>query len=206
MNQTEYLELGRWTFSIVIPALSGLVGVTIGAWLTSRRERTHRRHDFISQQLSNFYSPLLGLRTEIRMRSEFRVRVHETANAAWVELCEAARRVNTETLERLSRERFPEFDKILEFDNARFINELLPAYRRMVTVFRDNLWLAESETRDHFPNLLEFVEIWDRSVADSLPREVLTRLGHNEKALQPLYNNLQETHDALRSQLAAGDA
>src|SRR5882672_4414106 len=136
----EAPDLQRWGLSIVIPALSGLVGVVIGAWLTGRRERSQRRHDFISQQLSSFYSPLLGLRTEIRMRSEFRVRVSEAADAAWRDLCAEARRVGTEELQRLTRERFPEFEKIITFDNDRLRNEILPAYRRMVTLFRENLW------------------------------------------------------------------
>jgi len=204
VNTSEYLEIMRWAISIAVPALSGLIGVLVGAWLSGRRERAQRRHDFIAQQLGEFYSPLLGLRTEIRARSEFRVRVHGEADAAWRELCEAARRISVDELQRLTNERFQQFEKIIEFDNQRLTNELLPAYRKMVSLFRDNLWLAEPETRVHFPRLLEFVDVWDRSIAEALPREVLTRLGHDERLLDVLYADLQATHERLRQRLAQG--
>jgi hypothetical protein len=198
--------LARWGLSIAVPAAAGLFGVIIGAWLAGRRDRQQRRHDFVTQQLRHFYSPLLGLRSEIRMRSEFRLKVHDIANSAWQTLCGDARKVGPEALAGLSKERFPEFDKIIKYDNRQLVDRLLPAYRKMVEIFRENLWLAEPETKAHFAKLLEFIDIWDRSVEDSLPREVLVLLGHDEKSLEPLYKNLQETHDSLRSRLAKGQA
>ena len=50
----QSVELVRWGISIGIPALSGLVGVVIGAWLTGRRERSQRRLAFVEEQLKDF--------------------------------------------------------------------------------------------------------------------------------------------------------
>src|SRR3990167_940518 len=94
-----------WVVSIAVPALAGLVGVVIGAWLTGRRERRQRRLAFVETQLRDFYSPMLGLRNEIRMRSELRVQLHETADAVWRELCAQARERGVEDLGDLSATR-----------------------------------------------------------------------------------------------------
>lgn len=59
--------------SVLIPALFGLVGVVLGAWLTGRYERKRRQLDFLKAQLQEFYSPLLGLRAGIRSRNELRL-------------------------------------------------------------------------------------------------------------------------------------
>jgi hypothetical protein len=37
--QQQAFDVVRWIASIAIPAVSGLAGVAIGAWLTSRREQ-----------------------------------------------------------------------------------------------------------------------------------------------------------------------
>jgi len=188
-------------------AAAGLVGVFLGAWLNGRRERIQRRYDFVARQLRDFYSPMLGLRREVRMRSELREKVREGARAAWNELSAAARREGTpEALQRLTRERGPDFTKIIDYDNQQLTNELMPAYRSMVKVFRDNYWLAESDTRAYFQTLIEFVELWDRFIADALPREVLTGLSHGEHLLTPFYDHLEAKHDDLRSRLARGVA
>jgi len=200
------LELIRWGISIAVPAVAGLVGVAIGAWLTGRRERRQRRLAFLERQLKDFYSPMLGLRNEIRMRSELRVRIHDTAGRVWKELCERAREVSVDTLGSLSRDRFPEFAKLIEYDNKQLQDELLPAYREMIKLFRENLWLADPDTRTYYQPLIEFVELWDRWLEKSIPGEVIERLGHSEEALQPFYAHLQQRHDSLRGRIEAGAA
>lgn len=79
-NDTQCLELFRWGISIGVPAASGLCGVIIGAWLSGRREIRQKQHAFIERQLLNFYSPLLGIRSDIQMRSELRVKIHQAAD------------------------------------------------------------------------------------------------------------------------------
>jgi hypothetical protein len=94
----------------------------------------------------------------------------------------------------------------IEYDNNQLTEGLLPAYRRIVTIFRDNYYLAEERTCAHFRPLLEFVDIWDRWLDRSIPREVIEELGHNEKSLQALYTELEETHTTLRAKLSNGKA
>jgi len=200
----QSIELARWAISIGVPALSGLAGVVIGAWLTGRRERRLRRLAFTERQLKDFYSPLLGLRKEIRTRSELRVKIHNAADAAWRQLCEDARNVNVEALQQLSQTRGPEFTSLIEYDNTQLQQDLLPAYRQMVKLFRENLWLADPDTREHYPQLVEFVELWDRWLAKSIPAEVIQSLEHSEDNLKPFYDHLDVKHDALRAKLERG--
>ncbi len=168
MDELQAFEVVRWGFSIAVPATAGLLGVVIGAWLTSRREKVQRRLGFIERQLKGLYSPLLGIRKEIELRSELRVRIHDATGAAWRDLCEDARgRGGVDALQELSDKRGPVFKGLIEYDNTQFRQELMPAYRKMVTTFRDNLWLAERETQAYLGPLIEFVDLWDRWISDS---------------------------------------
>ena len=147
---------------------------------------------------------MLGLRNEIRMRSELRVRIHDAADAVWRELCEQERRVGIDALSDLSRTRGPKFDRLIEYDNKQLQEELLPTYRQMAKLFRENLWLADPDTREHYQNLIEFIELWDRWLANSIPGEVIKRLGHSEDRLKPFYEHLQQRHDTLRTKIEQG--
>ena len=204
-NQT--IEIVRWSISVGAPVLSGLAGIFIGAWLSGRQAKAQRKHSFIEKQLSHFYSPMLGLRSEIRMRSELRVKIQDTANSAWKELCEDARqRGGPEETRKLSDDRFREFKGIIEYDNRMLTEELIPAYKTMVKIFRENMWLAEPSTREYFRKLLEFVDMWDRWLDKSMPVEVLEKLRHTEETLHPFYEHLEQTHSSLRKKLETGEA
>ena len=89
----------------------------LGAWLSGRREIRQRRLSFIEKQISEFYSPLLGIRSEIRMRSELRVKIHSTADIEWRKLCEKNQKFGVEALQKLTDERGKEFTEIVEYDN-----------------------------------------------------------------------------------------
>lgn len=200
----QSIELLRWAISIGVPALAGLAGVVIGTFLTGRRERNQRRLAFVEKQLKDFYSPMLGLRNEIRMRSELRVRISNTADDVWRELCERERQIDVEALSDLSDTRFPEFAKVIDYNNKQLQEELLPAYRQMAELFRKNLWLADLDTRAHYQHLIEFIDLWDRSLAKSIPGEVIQRLGHSEENLNPFYEHLARRHDDLRAKIEKG--
>jgi len=132
----QCIDLIRWGLTIVVPAIFGLVGVVIGAWLTGRREHRLRRLTFIEKQINDFYSPMLGLRNEIHMRSQLRVRIYEAADSAWHELLDQVGERNQEELQTLSRDRYPAFQSLIEFDNRQLREELLPAYHQMAKLFR----------------------------------------------------------------------
>ncbi len=62
----------------------------------------------------------------------------------------------------MEKERFPDFEAVIEYDNKQPIGELLPLYRQMVSHFATNMWLAEPSTLQYFGVLIEFVEMWNR--------------------------------------------
>jgi len=192
--------------SVVVPVASGLIGVLIGAWLSARRDQSQRRLAFVEKQLANFYSPMQGLREEIASTSELRLRIQQEAERAWREVCSQVRKEDHEALARLNTERAQEFNKIIEFDNDKLQKELLPAYRRMANLFRENYWLAEKDTRVYYAAVLEYAEIWERWNTGALPVEVWRKLNHTEANLAGFYRHISESHDWLRAKLERGAA
>jgi len=203
MSNPDQIEVLKWGISIMVPAISGLCGVAIGAFLTSRREKLKRKHSFLSKQLTDFYSPLLVIRKELKASGELRLRISSAADIEWRKLC-GRYEGQPDELRKLSETRGKRFEKIIDYNNEKLKNEALPAYHRMIKIFRDNMWLAEESTLRHFSALIEYVDIWDRFMAETLPGEVVTALGHTEESLYPLYEDLQKRHDEIRSQLAEG--
>lgn len=199
-------DLTRWIVSVSVPALSGLTGVMIGAWLTRRQQKEQRKLDFVEKQLRCFYSPLLGIRNEIRMLSELRLKISESADRQWRKICEEAREAGgADCVAQVTNERKAVFMKAIEYDNKQLTESLLPAYHRMVATFRENYYLGENETREHFGSLLEFVDIWDRWLDRSIPHEVTKDLNHGEKGLQSFYADLEKTHNELSAKLRNGE-
>jgi len=119
-------------------------------------------------------------------------------------LCEETKEFGVEAYQRLTEERGKEFKEIIEYDNRQLKEELIPAYRKMVNLFRDKMWLAEDETKKYFKSLLEFVELWERILDRSLPMEVVQAIEHGEESLHPFYDHLQNEHDELRKKLQGG--
>jgi hypothetical protein len=198
------LDLLRWAVQIVVPALAGFVGILAGAWLTARRERTTRRYAFLTQQLQALYGPLLGMRNEIRALSEMRETVSEAANAAWAEISDRTRSMDPDRARDVTRERGPDFQAIIEYDNTKLREVLLPRYRQMLDTFRGNLGLARPESLPYFATFVHYLDVWDRAQAETLPYEVRTRIGHAEASLTPLYEHIERTVDELRNALATG--
>jgi hypothetical protein len=135
-----------------------------------------------------------------------REKVRAAAHAEWQRLCQDARDTADppENLRKLSTEKGPELERVFDYDNQQLVEDLVPSYRRMLTVFRDNLWLAEPETRSNLGKLIEFVELWERWLAKAVTAEVVRRLGHSEESLHPFYEHLEKKHDELRGRLSRG--
>ncbi len=58
--------------SIASRAGAGVIGVLSGPLVASSHARHQSKLAFIEKQLSEFYSPMVGIRKEIRVLSEFR--------------------------------------------------------------------------------------------------------------------------------------
>jgi len=186
----------------IISAASGLGGVFLGGWLSSRNEQRKRRLDFVEMQLQELYSPLLSIRKQLRTLSELRVRVGTEAVAAWQELCAEAREFGPAALTKLSAERSADWDAITHYENEQWKNELLPRYKQMLEIFREKFWLAENSTREQFQKLIVYIELWDRALNKTIPGEVIARLGVRETELEPLYGDLERTFERLRAKLS----
>ena len=80
----------------------------------------------------------------------------------------------------------------------------MPAYSQMAKLFRENLWLADPDTREHYERLIEFIELWIRWLAKSIPGEVIKQLEHSEERLKPFYDHVRQRHDDLRAKIEQG--
>jgi hypothetical protein len=188
-----------------LPAISagaGLAGVLIGSWLTTRREREERRLQFIQRQLEEFYAPFCALRQEIRAKGEVRVRVSKASAAEWAALFEGVE--SPEQKQEIEARHKDQFESIVPYNNKQLADEHIPGYRRLLDLFRKKLWLVERSTRIHYPTLVEFVEVWNRRVAGSLPASVAERMGHGEENLDSLYEDAERHRDQLQRMLKDG--
>lgn len=185
----------------IVPVLSGLAGVLIGGWITSKTQQKERRAKRIKEQLDQFYGPLLGMRAQILAKSEVRLKVSGATSEAWRKLIgrfdDAQFDQRFEYIERTQAERFPDFQKVIDENNRQLIEDILPMYRKMVKHFADNMSLSESSTRQHFGALVEFVEIWDRWLNKTIPGEAIPLLGHSEDNLKPFYQDLGDHMNSL---------
>jgi hypothetical protein len=68
-----------WLLPSLVSALSALVGVSIGGWITTRNQKIDRRYHHLQEQLG-FYGTMLGMRKEIRAKSEVRKRIQDLSN------------------------------------------------------------------------------------------------------------------------------
>lgn len=183
----------------LVPALSGLAGVAIGGWITSLNQKRERRETHIKNQLSEFYSPLLGIRSQIKAKSEVRLKVSNAAQALW-----PAKFVGIDdpmVKKQISDTDFPAYEKLLDYNNRQLTEEIIPLYRKMLEIFTDCMWLAEVSTVGHYPALVEFVEVWNRFLDKSLPREVIDHIEHKEEKLKPFYDDLQKHFTELSQRL-----
>lgn len=66
-----------------ISAAAGLLGVIVGGTVTAHSQKIQRKHARQRDQLEKFYSPLIGMRDDIRSKSEMRTKLHSAAGIAW---------------------------------------------------------------------------------------------------------------------------
>jgi hypothetical protein len=168
-------------FQIVIPGLAGLLGVLVGGWITTRNQKIERQHQRIREQLSNSYSVLIGMHKQIREKSQVRVKLRGIANRAYQnELKQAGD--DQIAAKRIADASEPAYEKIMEYDNQQLTEELVPLYRSMLDHLTKNMWLAEPSTLEHYPALVEYVELWNRGLKQTLPTEVMFEVEHEEKS------------------------
>lgn len=194
--------MGAEAWSLLQSVVSGLVGAGVVYYFGIRQLVVQRRLAFVERQLVEFYAPLAGIRKQIRAKSELRLKVSQAAESTWQEICASYEG----RLMHDHEERFAPFKKITEYNNEQLKAELLPKYREMLALFTERYHLAASDTRAFYQPFLEFVEIWNRWLAESLPAEVLEKLGHREENVHPFYDHLESKMQHLQDEIARGGA
>lgn len=182
------------TIKFIIPPLATLGAGYIGVRYGLKQIKIEKHLDFIEKQLKEFYSPLLGRRKYIRAKSEFRLKVEQISGRQWKEKAKQGIEQSIESV-----------DKEIEYNNRQLNEEFLPMYREMLTIFRDNYWLAEPETRQYYNDLVEYVEGWNRWKEKGVTAETMYEIGHSEGKLKPLYDELEKRTNILRSELSKND-
>lgn len=136
---------------------------------------------------------------QILAKSEVRQKVSGAANAAWMSLFQSV--TDPSKKKQIDEDRWPDFESLIDYTDLQVRQDLIPLYRKMVELFGSNMELAEESTLTHFGALVEFTELWYRSLQHPIPPEVLTSLNHSEKKLYPLYDDLVTQFRRLRKQL-----
>jgi len=187
--------------TLLLQFFSALVGGLIVYVFGIRKLSIELRNAFIQKQMSEFYSPIAGYRKRIRAKSEVRGKVSTAANEAWKELCAPYSEAKQPMLHH--EELYAPFGKIIEYDNKQLREELMPLYRKILDLFTEKYWLADEGTRAYYQDFLEFVEIWERYLAEALPGEVIRKLEHSEENVLPLYEHVERRLSALQEEINA---
>jgi hypothetical protein len=165
-----------WLLPSLVSALSALIGVLIGGWITTRNQKIDRQQRRLQEQL-NFYGTLLGMRKEIRAKSEVRKRIQDLSRAAYDNELKMAEG-DPVVKKRISSERWPEYEKGFQYDEKQLTEELVPLYGEILALWSKNMALAEPSTQAHYGVFVEYVEVWNRALKKTLVAEVLWEIRH----------------------------
>ena len=179
------------TIKFIIPPLATLLAGYIGVRYGLKQIKIEKHLEFVEKQLKEFYSPLLGRRKFIRAKSEFRLKVEKISGGQWKENAKKGIQQSIKSV-----------DNEIKYNNRQFNEEFLPMYREMLTIFKDNYWLAEPETREFYNELVEYVEGWNRWKEKGVTAETIKEIGHSEEKIKPFYEELEKRTDILRSELS----
>lgn len=167
--------------------------------MTGRNQQKERQNARVREQLMEFYSPLRGMRATIRAKSELRPRLHALADAEWRRRFEGID--DPETKRRIEETEWPRFEAILNYSDEQLRAELVPMYNRMLEHFSKHMGFAEVSTLQHFPALVEFVELWNRHLQSPLPPEVVIKIAHSEATLKGFYDDIERHFKELIAKL-----
>lgn len=188
--------------TVCISAGAGLLGVLVGGAIGIINGYIQRKREGVRQRLEHFYGPMLAIRSRIKAKSELRLELSRIAGEEWPKLFASARQMgDPEASMKTERERWPQFERIIEDADKDLGQEIIPAYKQMVDLFVTNMYLANEQTRSFFPKLAQHVEILELHYNAPLPREIAIRLDHTEQKLYPFYEELEKQFRDLQRRL-----
>jgi hypothetical protein len=177
------------TTAIITAILTAIITALVNYLVWIKQFRESNKLAFAKQQLVEFYSPILGCITKIRALSENRFNLSKQANAVWQE--EAEQRAKPE---------IEPHKKQMDYNNQQLLKEILPEYEKILVIFQEKHFLTFKSTRDFYNGFSDFVDIWRRHLAKSIPFEVEMNLGHKE--LLEFYEEVKMQFERLQEKLA----
>jgi hypothetical protein len=74
----------------------------------------------------------------------------------------------------------------------------------MLALFTERYHFADAETREFYPQFLEYVEVWNMWLADSISADVVKAIDHREENVKPFYEHLERKMQQLQDEIARG--
>lgn len=187
---------------LIIKIIDWFKNTFLQRWLTNRENRTQRKFEFYEKQLRELYSPLVSVRKEIEILSEFRCEAEQASNKWWQDVCKTGQQIeDPDKAKKYYDQKGEGISTQIEYENRQLREKLIPAYQKMVEIVKENYWLAEEETKKSFPTLVKFVETWERHLSRTHPREVLQEIKIPEAELKSFYQHIEDTLNALKGKL-----
>jgi hypothetical protein len=193
----ELVDLAKVVLPALFTLLAALLGARAGFRFALRQFRKEKRLEFARQQVTDFYSPMIGCIKRIRASSELRVELSGAANTAWQKTCEEQPKPFLE-----HEKPFEPFKRQIEDENKRFPRFLLPLYDQVLDTFTKNYWLADKSTKEFYQPFSRYVELWHRYYDQSIPPRVLDEVKIEEEPLVPFYKDLETHLERLRQEIA----
>lgn len=163
--------------------------------LGNKKSLYEKKLEFITKQITEFYSPMLGYIYRIEASNLLQKELSKLAEEAWKEI------VANSPKDKNLDEEFKPFQKLIEYDNKITNEEVLPLFYKMHDIFTQNYWLAEDSTKQHYLKLSRYVDVWRRFQDDSIPRQVLWKMEKDENLLIPFKTDIKNKLDYLKISL-----
>jgi hypothetical protein len=125
--------VGWLTAQTLIPTIAGLLGVAVGGWMQGHHQKKERENAFIKERLRDFYAPLLGMRSEIRAKSELRLKVSSITHAEWQAKFEGI--TDPEVKKAIDAQESPKYEKVFDYNDKQLREEIVPLYKKMLEWF-----------------------------------------------------------------------
>ena len=180
-------------WNVAEPYITHGVAIILSAWAGYIFNNKHFRRKFNQRRLDDFYGPMLGLIKQVIANAEYNIKVSDASNQAWREICER----HPHPFEDHGKY-FEPFKKSLDYENERFRNEDIPAFDKMLEIFKSKIHLAYPSTRALFNQFSQYVDHWHRP----LPYEVLKKLNPSAEPLAKLSADVEAHVHNLKRKLS----
>ncbi len=184
---------------IIAPAI-GPLGVAVGGWTAHQNHRYELRQQLLQRKLEEFYGPRLALRHRLKAELGLGLRISQIPAEQWPKKGSGVR--DPADIEKIRRPELPAYERDIEYDNRERKEEALPGFPETYRIFFENMYLAKPCTGSQVAELVNFIEVWERRMQESLAAKVLLRLDHSEAQLHPFHEDLEKRFASLQREVA----